>query len=121
MGCANKIKLFLYGTETITDWTIGNPIIFQGKYEGHVYKDKGIILKHVPNKILSYSYWSGFSGLRDTPENYAIVTYKLEPVSNTQTSLTWIQEGFSNENSKKHSEESLPQLLESIKIIVEKK
>ncbi len=30
------------------------------------------------NKILSYSYWSGFSGLEDKPENYSLVTYTLE-------------------------------------------
>ena len=36
-----NIKIYLFGTETITDWKIGNPIVFQGDYEGHKYKDKG--------------------------------------------------------------------------------
>ncbi len=30
-----KIKVYLFGTETITDWQIGSPIIFQGEYEGY--------------------------------------------------------------------------------------
>ena len=30
-----KIKVYLFGTETITDWQIGSPIIFQGEYEVH--------------------------------------------------------------------------------------
>jgi hypothetical protein len=31
------------------------------------YQDKGIIRENVQNKILSYSCWSGFSGLEDKP------------------------------------------------------
>lgn len=114
-----KIKMFLYDTETITSWAVGSSIIFKGNYEGHVYKDKGVILEHIPKEILSYSYWSGFSGLMDSPENYAKVTYILESISVTQTKLTWCQEGYANESSQQHSEQNLPHLLESIKTIAE--
>ena len=27
-----KIKIYLFGTETITDWNVGSPISFQGNY-----------------------------------------------------------------------------------------
>ena len=70
-----KIKVYLYGTETISDWEVGSPIIFQGEYQGQTYKDKGNVLENVPNKRLVYNYWSGFSGLEDKPENYFIVSY----------------------------------------------
>lgn len=39
-----KIKVYLFGTQTISDWKVGSPIIFQGEYEGHRYKDKGNVL-----------------------------------------------------------------------------
>ena len=57
------IKKYLFGTETITDWMVGSEIIFQGVYgenNEHSYRDKGVVLENVPNKKLSYSYWSGF-------------------------------------------------------------
>ena len=63
------IKEYLFGTETITDWKVGSEIIFQGEYKGHKYKDRGVVRENSLNKLLSYSYWSGFSGLEDKPEN----------------------------------------------------
>ena len=30
-----KIKVYLFGTETLTDWKTGSEIIFQGEYQGH--------------------------------------------------------------------------------------
>ena len=66
------IKKYLFGTETLTDWKAGSEIIFQGEYgenKEHTYRDKGVIIQNAPNELLSYSYWSGFSGLEDTPEN----------------------------------------------------
>jgi len=116
-----KIKVYLFGTETITDWKIGSTIIFQGEYDGHKYKDKGNVLKNIENEILEYDYWSGFSGLEDTSENYSIVTYQIEKVSGDKVKLTWTQEGFANEEGKQHSEKGLPAMLEQIKKLVEEK
>ncbi len=33
-----KIKIYLFGTETGTDWKIGSSIIFKGEYDGQVKK-----------------------------------------------------------------------------------
>ncbi len=114
------IKEYLFGTETITDWKVGNEIIFQGEYQGQKYGDKGMILESVPNQLLSYSYWSGFSGLEDKPENYSRVTYGLIKKDNNQTTFTWTQKGFANEEARKHSETGMQPFLEQIKGIVER-
>src|ERR1700747_2083028 len=82
------IKEYLFGTETITDWKVGSEIIFQGEYEGHKYRDRGIVRENVPNKKIAYSYWSGFSGLEDKPENYSTVIYTLESVGENKTKFT---------------------------------
>ena len=83
-----KIKIYLFGTETITDWNVGSPISFQGNYEGQTCHDKGNVLEVEKNKILKYNYWSSFSGLKDQLENYAVVTYKLEQKNTGQTVFT---------------------------------
>jgi uncharacterized protein YndB with AHSA1/START domain len=114
------IKEYLFGTETITDWKPGSEVIFQGEYQGHKYRDKGLVVQNVLNSILSYRYWSGFSGLEDKPENYSLVTYTLAGEGNNSTKLTWTQQGFANEEGHKHSESGMDAFLQSIKQIVER-
>lgn len=114
------IKEYLFGTETITDWKVGSEIIFQGEYHGQKYKDKGVVRENILNTLLSYNYWSGFSGLEDKPENYSLVTYTLKQ-NNNMTTLTWTQKGYANEASYKHTENSMDEFLGSIKKIIERK
>ena len=113
-----KIKVSLFGTETITDWKVGSPIIFQGEYDGHKYKDKGNVLENKPNKLLKYDYWSAFTGLEDSPEHYSIITYEIEASSNKMVLLKWTQEGFTSEEAQQHSDNGLYVLLEQIKKLV---
>ena len=83
VGCITNpeiIKEYLFGTETVTDWKVGNDIIFQGEYHGHKYRDHGVIKENIPHRRIAYSYWSGFSGLEDKPENYSMVIYHIEPL-----------------------------------------
>ena len=114
-----KIKVYLFGTETISDWKVGSPIIFQGEYQGHKYQDKGTIKNIKPNQLMQYDYWSGFSGLEDKPENYSLVTYKLE-YANNKTTLILTQTGFVNEQSHQHSFTAWTQVLKTIKELIEK-
>jgi len=115
-----KIKGYLYGTETITDWKVGSPIIFQGEYDGYKYKDKGFIVENIVLQSIKYSYWSGFSGLEEKLENHSLVIYQLKEISDNQVEFTWGQEGFANEGGMQHSENGLPSLLEQIKALAEK-
>ena len=113
-----KIKIYLFGTETVTDWKKGSEIIFKGEFEGHKYMDKGKILDIKTNEILQYSYWSGFSGLEEKPENYSLITYKLDN-SNGKILLTLTQNGFATEQAQQHSQLAWINVLEQIKQITE--
>lgn len=114
------IKEYLFGTETVTDWKVGSEVIFQGEYNGHKYRDKGVIKEYILHKRLSYSYWSGFSGLEDKPENYGVVIYDLDAVDDTHTKFTWTQKGFPDEERQKHSQSGMAAFLEQIKGIAER-
>jgi len=116
-----KIKIYLYGTETITDWEVGSPIIFQGEYEGNAYKDRGNVIGKVDNEFLKYNYWSGFSGLKDHPENYSVITYIIQKLKDGDVQLSWLQQGFANEAGQQHMENGLPAMLQDIKKLVEDK
>ena len=114
------IKEYLFGTETITDWQVGSEIIFQGEYQGHKYRDKGLVVENVNNRVLSYLYWTAFSGLEDKPENYSLVTYGLSEEPNQHAKLTWTQKGFANDAGYNHSETGMDAFLQSIKQIIER-
>jgi len=113
------IKEYLFETETITDWKVGSEIVFQGEYEGHKYRDHGIIKELIPLKLISYSYWSCFSGLEDKPENYSLITYTVEKNENS-TKFTWTQTGFATEQGYEHSKNGMGAFLQQIKEIIER-
>jgi len=113
-----KIKLYLFGTETITDWKVGSPIVFQGVWEGVIYKDKGTILRFIPGQKLKYDYWSSFSKLEDVPENYQQITFDIINQGG-KTILTLTQENIPNQEAKEHSESNWGMVLNQLKQIVE--
>jgi uncharacterized protein YndB with AHSA1/START domain len=117
------IKEYLFGTETITDWKVGSEIIFQGVYGDNMeytYRDKGVITENINLERLSYTYWSGFSGLEDKPENYSLVTYTLTDKGKNSTTFRWTQKGFANEEAYRHSSGGMGDFLKKIKEIIER-
>lgn len=114
------IKEYLFGTETVTDWKVGSEIAFQGEYNGQKYRDKGVIKENNFQKRIAYTYWSGFSGLEDIPENYGMVIYDLEPVDATHTKFTWTQKGYPDEQRQAHSQSGMAAFLKQIKGIAER-
>jgi len=113
------IKQYLFGTEAISDWKIGSPIIFRGVWEGNAYEDKGLILKLETNKIFQYAYWTSFSGLEDMPENYVNITYELIE-RDGKTILTITQDKIETEQASNMTSENFKAMLKGIKEIVEK-
>src|SRR3954454_1747710 len=60
-------------TAVVSDWQVGSPLIFTGTWHRIKYADKGTILKLEREQALEYSYWSKFSKLPDSPENYSVI------------------------------------------------
>ena len=114
------IKEYLFGTHTVTDWKPGSDIIFQGEWQGQVYKDKGVVKENIPLKRISYTYWSAFTGLEDIPANYSLVTMELEPLSENLTRFTWTQKGFGSEEGYNHSLSGIEAFMDSIKAVMER-
>jgi uncharacterized protein YndB with AHSA1/START domain len=115
----DKIKQYLFGTTTHCDWKVGSSLRFTGEWESQHYEDKGIILAIKAEQLLSYSYWSNFSGLPDMPEYYQIVSFHLENAGD-KTRLRLTQQNISSEEAKSHSEQNWKMVLNSFKELVEK-
>lgn len=111
------IEQYFFGSKAQSTWKEGSPVTFTGEWKGKTYQDKGTILKAVPNKILQHTYWSSMGQLDDAPENYIIVTYRLEG-DDQHTELTVTQDKSTNEEESKGLWKTV---LENLKKTVERK
>ncbi len=108
------IKQYMFGTNVISDWKEGSPIIWKGEWQGKKYEDKGVILKLEPERMIQYSHFSPLSGEPDVPENYHTVTIEL---SNDviQTTVSLSQDNNETEQEREHSEKNWRMMLEELK------
>lgn len=101
-------KQYMFGCELISDWKIGSTVHWKGKTENgeEVTYVKGEVLEYEEGKKVTSTTFDPNSGMTDTPNNYVILTYELQPIENG-TLLTITQGDFSKaEEGKKRYEES---------------
>ncbi|WP_294082563.1 SRPBCC domain-containing protein [Proteiniphilum sp. UBA5384] len=112
------VEQYFFGTELVTDWEVGKPIVFQGEWDDKKYIDKGEVLEYEHNKKLSYSFLSSWSGKEDLPENYLWVSYEVKS-DGENTELTISQSNY-NEELAEHSDENWAALVDAMRKIIEK-
>jgi len=113
------VKQWQYGSDLLTTWEVGTPIIFRNEWNGQVFEQKGNVLEFVPDSRLRYSLFFPHPDLRDIPEHYFFMTYELTE-SEGGTSLLVRQEDPrpSPPNESTDGEEG-PDVLSSLKELVE--
>ena len=114
------IKQYMFGTDVVSDWREGSPIVWRGEVNGRRYEDKGTILKLVPSHMLQYSHYSPLSGLPDEPQNYHTVTIEMVG-QGTLTHLSLSQDGSGSVEERNHSAKNWAMMLQGLKELVEKK
>jgi uncharacterized protein YndB with AHSA1/START domain len=113
------IKQYMFGTNVVSDWREGSPIIWKGEWQGKAYEDKGVILQLKPGRKLQYTHFSPLSGLPDKPENYHTVTIELSPDGN-RTRVSLAQDKNASEEERAHSEQNWEMMLAALKEFVER-
>lgn len=121
-----QTKVYMFGCETVSDWNIGDPLLWRGQYEGNeMVFVKGFILDIQPEQLLKYSVIDPNASYPHTPENHLNVTYELSEKDN-QTTLTVSQDGFEDaaEGEKRYEDvynkgEGWNPILVAIKVLVE--
>ncbi len=114
------VKQYFFGTDVVTNWKEGSPIVYKGEWQGKKYEDKGKIVQVEPEKLLVTTYWSSLSGRPDLPENYSTVIYELFS-KGEGTELVVTQDNNLNEESRLHSEKNWKMVLEALKKLLEHK
>jgi uncharacterized protein YndB with AHSA1/START domain len=112
------IKQYMFGTDVISDWKVGSPIVYRGEWQGKPFEDKGKILEFEREKSLVSTHYSPLSGVPDIPENYHTVAYHLVE-KDGKTEVTITQDNNASDEEKSHSEQNWNQVLQGLKKILE--
>ena len=113
-----QVKQVMWGSEVVSDWKQGSPLIYRGVWEGKPFEDKGTILEIDPPRLLRTNYYSPLSGKPDAPENYAEVTYALTPEGDG-TKITVTQTNIADEKAREHSQANWGSALDTLKKMIE--
>jgi len=85
------VKQWQYGSDLLTTWEVGTPIIFRNEWNGRIFEQKGSVLEFLPESRLKYSLFFPRPDLQDIPEHHMFMTYELTE-SEGATSLLVRQE-----------------------------
>jgi uncharacterized protein YndB with AHSA1/START domain len=113
-----QIEKYMFGSQVVTDWQPGSPIVWKGEYEGKKYEDKGEIVEIEPERRLKVTHFSPLSGQEDIPENYHTVLYDLEK-NGKRTRVSLTQDNNSSEEAAEHSRANWEKMLAGLKEVVE--
>jgi uncharacterized protein YndB with AHSA1/START domain len=112
------VKRYMMGSEVVTDWRPGSPIVWKGEYNGKSFEDKGMVIEADPDHRLVITHFSPMTGEPDRPENYHTIVYELEPHGDS-THVRLDQDNNSSAEEAEHSRQNWAMMLESLKQTVE--
>ena len=114
------LRQYMFGTEVLSTWQKGSPVVYKGQWDGQPFEDKGIILENLPERLLKIDYFSVSSGLEDLPNNHSMITYKLTLHEDDSTTLAVTQNNHPTQTAADVAGENWEMTLFQIKTILEK-
>jgi len=110
-------KKYFFNCEAISDWQVGNPIIFKFISDGkEMVPVKGVITTIEPNRILEYTCFA--PEFENEPSKHTTVCYKLSS-ENGMTNLSLSQGEFGDQDTYNHTQASWDTVLGDLKTILE--
>lgn len=104
---------WMVGARVTSTYEVGDPITFDGEWEGKPFQDHGEIVEVDPPNLLRYTHYSPLSGQPDVPENYHHLTFTLVE-SGGSTTVSLEQDGNGSADEVKHAEGLWGQVLEAL-------
>jgi uncharacterized protein YndB with AHSA1/START domain len=118
-------KKYMFGTEVISDWKVGSPILWKGTLQGEgKILVKGSIEKIEAGKLLQFTTFDPNAKYTDVPSNYVQATYELTPkLGKTVLSITQGDYARVEDGKKRFTDADggWNQTLNALKALVEKK
>jgi uncharacterized protein YndB with AHSA1/START domain len=115
------VKQWQYGSDLLTTWEPGSPIVFRNEWNGQVFEQKGTVLEFMPESRLKYSLFFPRPGLEDTPENHFFMIYELTESSGVTGLLVRQEDPRPSAADAAADTEEGPDVFSSLKELVETK
>ena len=115
------VKQWQYGSDLLTTWEIGTPIIFRNEWNGQVFEQKGSVLEFVPESRLKYSLFFPRPDLQDIPEHRIFMTYELTESEGVTSLLVRQEDPCPSAPDESTGGDEGPNVLSSLKELVEVK
>jgi len=94
---------WMVGSRVTSTYTVGDPITFDGEWEGKPFQDHGEIVEVDRPRRLRYTHYSPLSGQPDVPESYHHLTFTLVEADGA-TTVTLEQDGNGSTDEVQHAE-----------------
>jgi Activator of Hsp90 ATPase homolog 1-like protein len=72
------VKQRQFGSDLLTDWTVGSRISFVAERDGGVFEQWGRVLEFQPTALIRYTLFAPRPDLEHRPENYFAMSYVLQ-------------------------------------------
>jgi uncharacterized protein YndB with AHSA1/START domain len=100
------VKQWQYGSDLLTTWEVGTPIIFRNEWNGRVFEQKGNVLEFLPESRLKHYFFMTYE-LTESEEVTSLLVRQEDPRPSPPNESTGGDEG--------------PDVLSCLKELVERK
>jgi uncharacterized protein YndB with AHSA1/START domain len=115
------VKQWQYGSDLLTTWEIGTPIIFRNEWNGQVFEQQGSVLEFSPASRVKYSLFVPRPDLQDIPEHCFFMTYELTESEGVTSLLVRQEDPRPSLPDQSTGGDAGPDVLSTLKELVEVK
>src|SRR6187455_2030925 len=115
------VKQWQYGSDLLTTWEVGTPIVFRNEWNGQVFEQKGTVVEFSPESRLKYSLFFPRADLEDIPENHFFMTYELTESEGVTSLLVRQEDSRPSQPDEPTGGDEGPDVLSWLKELVEVK
>jgi uncharacterized protein YndB with AHSA1/START domain len=113
------VKRWQYGSDLLTSWEPGTPIVFRNEWNGQVFEQKGTVIEFEPGRRVKYSLFFPRPDLQDIPENHFFMTYELMESDGVTSVLFRQEDPRPSEPDASSGGDDGPDVLSQLKELVE--
>jgi uncharacterized protein YndB with AHSA1/START domain len=113
------VKQWQYGSDLLTTWEVGTPIVFRNEWNGQVFEQKGKVLEFVPESRVKYSLFFPRPDLQDIPEHSFFMTYELTESEGATSLIVRQEDPRPSEPDEPSGGDEGPNVLSALKELVE--
>jgi uncharacterized protein YndB with AHSA1/START domain len=113
------VKQWQYGSDLLTTWEPGTPIVFRNEWDGQTLEQRGTVIEFTPPSRLKYSLFFPGPDRQDIPEHHFFMTYELSESGGATSVLIRQEDPRPSPPDESSGGEEGPDVLSQLKELVE--